>query len=103
MQVIWTKRAMRRLSASVNYGRVEFGEATAIRFYQRVRSYDSLLAVNPRLGKVEQFLVSNYAHQYRSLVVHPDFKLVYYINEKKETIMITNFFDTRQDPSKLTC
>jgi len=38
---------------------------------------------------------------YRSLVVHPHFKLVYYINEAKERIVITNFWDVRREPREL--
>ena len=100
MQVKWTQRALKRLNIAVNYGLHEFGEITAFRFYKRVLSYETLLAVNPYMGKVEKAL-KNRATEYRSLVIHPHFKLIYYVNEKKQCVVITYLFDTRQDPEKL--
>ena len=80
MQVKWDKRAMKRLDKATEYGLYKFGEITSIRFYQKIRSYDSLLAEHPRLGKVEPLLIGR-RFEYRSLVVHEHYKLIYYINE----------------------
>ena len=52
------------------------------------------------MGKVEKVLESRQM-VYRSFVVHPRFKLIYYVNEKKQCVVITYLFDTRQDPAKL--
>lgn len=100
MQVKWTQRALNRLNIAVNYGLREFGENTASQFYQKVLSYETLLATNPYMGKVEK--VSEFRQMvYRSFVVHPHFKLIYYVNEKKQCVVITYLFDTRQDSDKL--
>ena len=45
---------------------------------------------------------TKHTYEYRSLVVHPYFKLIYYINVNKEKIVITNLWDVRQEPDKLT-
>ena len=100
MQVKWTHRALNRLNLAVNYGLREFGEKTAFQFYQKVLSYETLLATNPYMGKVEKVLETRQM-VYRSFVVHPHFKLIYYVNEKKQCVVIIYFFDTRQDPDKL--
>lgn len=100
MQVKWTQRALRRLNIAVNYGLREFGEKTALQFYKRVIGYEPLLASNPYMGKVEKTLNKRLV-EYRSFVIHPHFKLVYYVNEKKQCVVITYLFDTRQDPEKL--
>lgn len=101
MQVKWTVQALKRLETATDYGRRKFGELTAARFYQKVRKHDSLLATNPRIGKVEPLMASKYAHEYRSLVVHSHYKLIYYINEAKGIIVITNLFDVRREPQAL--
>ena len=100
MQVKWTQRALNRLNIAVNYGLREFGEKTTFQFYQKVLSYETLLATNPYMGKVEKVLETRQM-VYRSFVVHPHFKLIYYVNEKKQCVVIIYFFDTRQDPDKL--
>ncbi|MBQ8520089.1 MAG: type II toxin-antitoxin system RelE/ParE family toxin [Bacteroides sp.] len=101
MQVVWTQRALRRLNIAVNYGLYEFGEIAAHKFYQKIRSYEPLLATNPYMGKVEKLSIVR-RYEYRSLVVHPHFKLIYYVNEVKQRVVITYLFDTRQDPAKLS-
>lgn len=100
MQVKWTQRALKRLGIAVNYGLREFGETVAQQFYQKIKSFDPLLSTNPYMGKVEKIL-GNRQVEYRSLVIHPHFKLIYYVNEKKQCVIITYLFDTRQDPTKL--
>jgi plasmid stabilization system protein ParE len=100
MQVKWTQRALNRLNIAVNYGLREFGETTTRQFYEKIKSYEALLATNPYMGKVEKVL-ENRQVEYRSFVVHPHFKLIYYVNEKKQCVVITDLFDTRQDPAKL--
>ena len=102
MRLIWSKKAESRFYASAAYTSRKFGKSTALSFIEDILRQVELLCSFPKLGKIKSMLVGH-RYEYRSLVVHPYFKLVYYINEKKETIMITNFFDTRQDPSKLTC
>lgn len=100
MQVKWTKSAQRRLDKATEYGLRKFGEITTVRFYQKIRSYDALLAENPRMGKVEPLLTGR-RFEYRSLVVHEHYKLVYYICENSGVIYITNLFDTRREPQAL--
>ena len=95
MQVTWNKKALTQLDAVMKYGIREFGERTAQRLYARIMSYEPLLAANPRLG-VEEPLLAGRKRQYRSLVVHKLFKLVYYV--KDDTLYIAALWDTRREP-----
>ena len=95
MQVTWNKKALTQLDAVMKYGIREFGERTAQRLYERIMSYEPLLAANPRLG-VEEPLLAGRKRQYRSLVVHKLFKLVYYV--KNNTLYIAALWDTRREP-----
>lgn len=100
MQVKWTKSASKKLDRAMEYGLRKFGAITAARFYRKVRGYDSLLAEHPRMGRVEHLLVGR-RFEYRSLVVHENYKLIYYISEKEGVIYITSFWDTRREPKQL--
>lgn len=91
----WNKKALTQLDAVMKYGIREFGERTAQRLYARIMSYEPLLAANPRLG-VEEPLLAGRKRQYRSLVVHKLFKLVYYV--KDDTLYIAALWDTRREP-----
>lgn len=75
---------------------MQFGIRIADRMMYHIYYCVLLLSQNPRSRKVEPLLVGR-RYEYRSLVVHPHFKLIYYINEAKEKIVITNFFDTRKN------
>lgn len=39
--------------------------------------------------------------EYRSLVIHEHYKLIYYINDNNGVIYITDLFDTRREPKRL--
>lgn len=45
-----------------------------------------LLSTNPYLGKIEPILPKS-AHEYRSLIQHRDYKIIYYIEENKIQIV----------------
>lgn len=100
MQVKWDKRALKRLEKATDYGLYKFGEITSVRFYQKIRSYDSLLAEHPRMGKIEPLLIGR-RFEYRSLVVHEFFKLIYYINEVKDRIVVADLWDVRKEPRSM--
>ena len=78
-----------------------FGIRSTTFFYNRVKSYEPLLAANPHMGKTEPLLAGRKRHQYRSLVVHEHFKLIYYIDRPNDTLYIADLWDTRREPSRL--
>ena len=80
MQIKWSKKAGRALDTALAQGAELFGTHATISFYNRVKSYEPLLKSNPHMGKVEPLLADRTRHQYRSLVIHEHFKLIYYID-----------------------
>ena len=80
MRVKWNKEALEQLDFVVTYVRREFGNRTAQRVYNRILSYEPLLAQNPFMG----------------IVVHKYCKLVYYVEE--DTVRIADLWDTRREP-----
>lgn len=54
---------------------------------------------NPLIGQKEQFLLER-SREFRYLI-HRNYKIIYWINEKKKRIKIANIFDCGQNPIKM--
>ena len=54
----------------------------------------------PKMAPVEDML-AGLADEFRSMVVYRLFKVVYFINEPANEIVIVTIFDCRQNPAKL--
>ena len=96
MTVIVQKATARQISRVYTYGEQHFGKRAAEKTHARIVEALHLLAANPRLG-VEEPLLAGRKRQYRSLVVHKLFKLVYYV--KDNTLYIAALWDTRREPA----
>ncbi len=90
-----------RLHQLAAEGREQFGERTARKFLKQILSESNLLATHPYIGRLEPYL-AHLPGDYRSLVVHSHYKLVYRVDEERETVIILALWDTRQDPARLT-
>ena len=95
MKVIVQKTAARQISRVYTDGEQRFGKQAAEKTHARIMQALHLLAANPRLGKEEPLLAGR-KREYRSLVVHKLFKLVYYV--KDDTLRIAALWDTRREP-----
>ena len=93
--MIWDDDASEKLVNALEYGRNTFGEHVMKKFYTRILDYEKLLQSNPGMGKKEPLLEKE-PEGYRSLVVHPNYKLVYYVDG--DTIYIVDLWDTRREP-----
>ncbi len=94
--MIWDDDASEKLVNALEYGRYTFGERIMKKFYTRILDYEKLLQSNPGMGKKEPLLEKE-PEGYRSLVVHPNYKLVYYVDG--DTIYIVDLWDTRREPA----
>lgn len=98
MNYQWRKSAERQLKKDVEYCIRMFGTKVALQFVNSIDRQVLLLAANPHIGIVEPLLTQR-RHEYRSLVVHEHYKLVYYI--KEDTLYIVDLWDTRREPKGL--
>ena len=96
MRVIWDDDASEKLADTLEYGRDTFGERAMKKFYARILDYEKLLQSNPGAGKREPLLEKE-PEGYRSIVVHQNYKLVYYV--EGDTIYIVDLWDTRREPA----
>lgn len=86
----WSKRASKSLESIFNYY-FQLSEQSA----ERIRK--DILKTVSTLRFVEQYQVDELNPEYRRMIVR-HYKIVYKV--KKQSILILNIFDTRQDPSK---
>lgn len=98
MQVVWMNEAKGLLKAAVAYGLNTFGSTVTSRFITEIRNNNIRLAHFPRIGKIESLLAGR-NREYRSLLVHKHYKVIYYI--ENETIFIVALWDTRSNPKTL--
>ena len=95
MQVIWNTEATRQLDLLIDYVGQEFGQRAMQNLYDRLLSYEPLLAANPGLGRKEP-LLEGHPKGFRSIVVHRYCKLIYYVEE--DGLHIADLWDTRREP-----
>lgn len=98
MQVDWKEDAEERFEEAIDYGEKKFGKIIAGKFYWDVMRQIDLLCDNPFLGKREPLLKGR-SEEFRSLVIHPHYKLIYLVAHAKITIV--DFWDVRREPSSL--
>lgn len=100
MQVEWTDFAWKMLSQTADDILMEFGYQSYCKFLDDVDANVTMLLRFPMSGKEEPLLVSR-PLLYRSLVVDTLNKIIYTIDEEKELIYITDFWDVRREPQVL--
>ena len=100
MKIEWQKKAKDEFRRQINYCLCEFGRLTTLRFREKISRFLNLLKVFPHMGKVELELTSK-EYEYRSFVVHEHFKVIYRLDEERDTIYIIHFWDTRREPKTL--
>lgn len=100
VQVIWQKDALGELQQALRYGQENFGRQVMERFYEQISKCEILLAANPYMGSLEPLLAARQT-SYRSLVIHKHYKLIYWVDEKKEILYVSDLWDTRKEPQSL--
>lgn len=100
MEVIWLTEAREQMRAVYAYGKAVFGRKVAMEFRAEIYQQAKLLADFPYLGPIET-CVSDLPLSYRSLVGHRHYKLIYRIDEARQTVYISALWDTRRNPAQL--
>ena len=97
MKIIWTDFASNTLSEIYTYYKEVAGENVAKKIKTNIFSTTRQLEKHPYSGQIEKTLEKlEEGHRY---LVDGNFKIIY--KEVKEGILITDVFDTRQDPIKI--
>ena len=99
LTVYWTEFAEDKLEDVFSY----YSEKASLRYAQQLaeelidRSLE--LETNPLIGQKE-ILLEDRIQEFRYLV-YKNYKIIYWVNNKKQRIEIVNLFDCRQNPLKM--
>ena len=97
--IIWSNFAEYQLDEIFNYYTKKVNVKVAQSIMFKIRDKVEVLIKNPLIGEKEE-LLEDRKQNYRRLIV-TNYKIIYSLNEKVETIKIVDIFDTRQNPIKL--
>ena len=97
--IIWSNFTEYQLDEIFNYYTKKVNVKVAQSIMFKIRDKVEVLIKNPLIGEKEE-LLEDRKQNYRRLIV-TNYKIIYSLNEKIETIKIVDIFDTRQNPIKL--
>lgn len=100
MKIVRTARAIEGFREVATYITVQFGYQALRDFQRRTKEWTRLLKTMPNLGSIDEE-ISTEIIEYRSVPIYRRSVMVYRI--EGETIIIVDFYDTRQAaPNNIT-
>ncbi len=99
LEVYWTQIAEDKLNDIFFYYQLKAGHRVAQKLINGIVDTTIDLKNTPKIGQKENLLFDR-AQGFRYLV-HKNYKVIYWINEKRNRIEIANVFDCRQNPKKV--
>jgi len=99
MEVEITPYALRRLNSHFNFvfDKLEYTSEQVEALESKLLGTAKGLSKNPKIGQFEIYL--DHLEEGHRRVIVGQYKIIYYITEDK--IIVSDFFDTRQDPNKM--
>ena len=99
LNIHWTGNAKKQLKNIFEYYRENASLKVAAKLSEDIVKQTLKLKEQPKIGTIEPYLL-NKKQEFRFLVFK-NYKIIYWVNEKKNRIDISDIFDTRQNPIKL--
>jgi len=99
LTVYWTQFAEDKLNDVFAYLSENAGHKLAQKIIGQIIDKSLELEKNQYIGQKEPLLISR-IHDFRYLVFN-NYKIIYWVNLKKQRIEVVNIFDCRQNPSKM--
>lgn len=99
-RLIWTERFNKSLEYILTCAQDIYATNTRRKLKEGIKRCESIIADNPLIGSIEREL-EGLEYEYRYILVRPYFKIIYRYNE--DSIFFMEIWDTRRDPSFLTC
>ena len=97
MKAIWAERAKTSLHSLEAYILKEFGETKRQEYMRQAETMANRLEEFPNMGRLEP-LLAHRKKPYRSILITPKTKMIYYIDSNKNRIVIADCWDTRREP-----
>ena len=100
LKIFWTDFAKSELIKIFEYYKKHVSFRVARKITQGVSKEVLILSKHPLIGQVEEYLFGR-KQEFRYLI-YKNYKIIYWVNYQKNQIEISDVFDTRQNPIKLT-
>jgi len=100
LEIYWTDFSKSELKRIFKYYKKEASLKVAKKLVNGITSETLKLAKQPEIGQQELLLI-NRKQKFRYLVFK-NYKIIYWINIEKKRIEISDVFDSRQNPIKIT-
>lgn len=99
LKVYWTRFAAQKLEDIYTYYKLRAGLKVAEKLVTDIVLNTLTLTINPEGKQVEELLIDR-PQEFR-YTVYKNYKIIYIIDEPNSRILISNIFDTRQNPEKI--
>ena len=100
LTIYWTDFAKNELKSIFNYHKEKVSLKIARKIIQKIIKITNDLTKFPEIGAQENLLIDR-PQNFRYLI-STNYKIIYWINFKKNRIEIVDIFDTRQNPVKIS-
>jgi toxin ParE1/3/4 len=99
LKIFWTEFSKNSLELVYKYYKKEAGVRIAKKIISDLFNEVQILRKQAKIGQIEELLIDR-EEEFRYLVFK-NYKIIYWINHKKNQVEIVDVFDTRQNPVKL--
>ena len=99
-KIIWSNFSEKQLDEIFIYYSKKVNKRTAKKIIKQILSEAIILETTPFVGQIENLLTERKI-SYRYLICN-NYKIIYSIDENENLIKISDVFDTRQNPIKIT-
>ncbi len=99
MKIVWYEDAVTDMDRIYKFYAAGNDRSATNLFNQIIEETKRLLTF-PYMAALEPLLMDE-PESYRSIVVKSHFKIIYFVDEKQETIVIVRVLDCRQNPDNL--
>lgn len=100
LSVFWTEFAEQKLYDIYTYYQFKANKQIALKLVTQIINRTIGLEKMPLIGQIEEFLTER-PQEFRYLICE-NYKIIYWVNTSRGRIEISNIFDTRQNPIKLS-
>lgn len=100
LEIFWTESSEKELEKIFLFYLDTVNLRTANKITEGIFKETLKLRTQPEIGQIEDFLINRKEH-FRYLL-YKNYKIIYWINKEQNWIEISDVFDTRQNPLKIT-
>lgn len=99
VKVFWTDFAKEQLRNIFDYYKLKASPRIAKNLVTEIVKKTNILALQKEIGQKEELVLSR-KENFRYLI-YKNYKIIYWFNEEKNRIEISDVFDARQNPIKI--